>query len=118
MADGSIESRPQRLVEFIKMVPEGRAPKRADRSGAGYLPGRAMRYCDAMTSATGYGYWAFPPIDLQLMWDGEQVYWSYDNAACWMPLSGSASGAAQFPALPTNSMKPPLPNSAATRPRS
>jgi hypothetical protein len=56
-----------------------------------------MRYCDALTSATGYGYWAFPPIDLQLMWDGEQIYWSYDNAACWLPLSGSSSGAAQFP---------------------
>lgn len=56
-----------------------------------------MRYCDALTTATGYGYWAFPPIDLQFMWDGEQVYWSYDDQVDWMPLSGSPSGAAQFP---------------------
>ncbi len=97
MADGSIVPRTQGVVEFVKLVGEGRPPKRADRSGAGSLPGRAMRYCDALTSATGYGYWLFPPIDLQLMWDGEQIFWSFDNAACWLPLSGATSGAAQFP---------------------
>ncbi len=85
------------VVQFVKMIPDGRPPKRADRSGAGYLPGRAMRYCDALTSATGYGYWVFPPIDLQLIWDGEQVYWSFGDAAAWLPLSGSPSGAIQFP---------------------
>lgn len=79
------------------MIGTGRSPKRADRAGAGLLPGRAMRYCDALTTATGYGYWLFPPIDLQLMWDGEQIFWSYEDAAAWLPLSGAESGAAQFP---------------------
>ena len=97
MVDGSIAPRSQGIVDFVKLIPEGRPPKRADKSAAGSLPGRAMRYCDALTSATGYGYWLFPPIDLQLMWDGEQIYWSYDNAAAWLPLSGAPSGAAQFP---------------------
>ncbi len=97
MADGSIASQPQAVLDVVKLVEQGRPPKRADRSGAGSLPGRAMRYCDALTSATGYGYWLFPPIDLQLMWDGEQIFWSYENAAAWMPLSGAATGAAQFP---------------------
>ena len=97
MADGMIQPRPQKLVDFVKLLPEGRPPKRADRSAAGYLPGRAMRYCEAITSATGYGYWAFPPIDIQLLWDGEEIFWSYGNAAAWLPLSGTASGAAQFP---------------------
>ncbi len=85
------------VVQIVKLIPDGRPPKRADRSGAGYLPGRAMRYCDALTSATGYGYWVFPPIDLQLIWDGEQIYWSFGDAAAWLPLSGSSSGAVQFP---------------------
>lgn len=97
MADGSILSEPQGLLEIVKLIDQGRPPKRADRSAGGGLPGRAMRYCDALTTATGYGYWLFPPIDLQLMWDGEQVFWSYDNAAAWMPLSGAATGAVQFP---------------------
>ena len=85
------------VVEFVKLVPEGRDPKRADRSGAGFLPGRAMRYCDALTTATGYGYWLFPPIDLQFLWDGEQVYWCYGDNTGWLPLSGTPSSAAQFP---------------------
>lgn len=97
MADGMILPPKRGIVEFAKLIPDGRAPKRADRSGAGYLPGSAMGYCDALTSATGFGFWLFPPIDLQLLWDGDQVYWSYGNAACWLPLSGAASGAAQFP---------------------
>jgi hypothetical protein len=97
MADGSIQPQAQNVLELVKLLDQGRAPKRADRSGAGVLPGRAMRYCDSLTTATGYGYWLFPPIDLQLMWDGEQIFWSYDNAAAWLPLSGAASGAAQFP---------------------
>ena len=85
------------VVDFVKLIPEGRPPKRADRSGAGSIPGRAMRFCDALTSATGYGYWLFPPMDLQLLWDGEQVHWSLDGGSEWLALSGSPSGAAQFP---------------------
>ena len=56
-----------------------------------------MRYCEALTTATGYGYWLFPPVDLRLMWDGEQSFWSYGEDERWMPLSGTGSRAAQFP---------------------
>ena len=56
-----------------------------------------MRYCDALTSATGYGYWVFPPMDLRLLWDGEQIFWSYGQDETWQPLSGTDSGAVQFP---------------------
>jgi hypothetical protein len=85
------------IVEFFRLIPEARAPKRAERSAAGYLPSRAMRYCDALTSATGYGYWLFPPLDLRLLWDGEQVVWSYGDDERWLPLSATDSGAVQFP---------------------
>ncbi len=85
------------IVDFCRLIPQARPPKRADRSAAGYLPSRAMRYCDALTSATGYGYWVFPPMDLRLIWDGEQVSWSYGEDERWLPLSGTDSGAAQFP---------------------
>ena len=56
-----------------------------------------MRYCDALTSATGYGYWLFPPMDFRLLWDGEQVFWSYGEDETWLPISGTDSGAVQFP---------------------
>lgn len=90
MKDGS-------LVEFCRLIPQACAPKRAERSGAGYIPSRAMRYCDALTTATGYGYWVFPPTDIRLLWDGEQVFWSYGDDDAWMPLSGTNSSAVQFP---------------------
>lgn len=85
------------IVEFVQMLPEGRPPKRADRSGAGYIPARALRFCDALCTSTGYGYWLFPPIDMSVLWDGEQVFWSIGDTDEWMALSGSHSGAAQFP---------------------
>ncbi|HTT80194.1 MAG TPA: hypothetical protein VMF86_10990, partial [Stellaceae bacterium] len=56
-----------RTVEFFRLIQEARPPKRAERAAAGYLPSRAMRYCDALTSATAYGYWIFPPIDIRLL---------------------------------------------------
>lgn len=90
MKDGSV-------IEFCRLIPEASLPKRAERSGAGYVPSRAMRYCDALTTATGYGYWVFPPMDIRLLWDGEQVFWSFGDDEAWMPISGTDSGAVQFP---------------------
>jgi len=85
------------LVEFFCMVPDARPPKRAERSAAGYLPSRAMRYCDALTSATGFGYWIFAPISFRLMWDGEQIFWCLSEDDDWLPLSGTDSGSIQLP---------------------
>jgi len=85
------------IVEFFRLIRSTRPAKRAERAAAGYLPSRAMRYCDALTSATGYGYWVFPPMDIRLLWDGEQVFWSYGEDEGWLPLSGTDSGAVQFP---------------------
>ena len=86
-----------RVVEFFRLIQPTRSPKRAERAAAGFLPARAMRYCDALTSATGYGYWVFPPMDIRLLWDGEQIFWSYGLDETWLPLSGTDSGAVQFP---------------------
>ena len=85
------------IVEFFRLIEQTRSPKRAERSAAGYLPARGLRYCDALTSATGYGYWVFPPMDIRLLWDGEQIFWSYGADETWLPLSGTDSGAVQFP---------------------
>jgi hypothetical protein len=88
---------PDSIVQFFRLIHPARPPKRAERSGAGYLPSRAMRYCDALTSATGYGYWVFPPIDVRLLWTGEHILWSYGEDETWLPLSGTDSSAVQFP---------------------
>ncbi len=36
-------------------------------------------------------------MDFRLLWDGEQVFWSFGQDETWMPLSGTDSGAIQFP---------------------
>jgi Family of unknown function (DUF6065) len=86
-----------RIVEFYRVIPDAKFPKKAERSAAGYLPTRGFRYCDALTSATGFGFWVFPPMDFRLMWDGEQIFWSFGEDESWLPLSGTDSGAVQYP---------------------
>ena len=36
-------------------------------------------------------------MDIRLLWDGEQIFWSYGPDETWLPLSGTDSGAVQFP---------------------
>jgi hypothetical protein len=81
------------IIQFHRLIEQARLPQRADRSAAGTLPTRAYRYCDAVTSATGYGWWVFPPMDLQLIWDGQDIFWHFADAPDWLPLSS----AVQFP---------------------
>jgi hypothetical protein len=80
------------LVTFHRLVPRGRLPMRADKSAAGSLPTRAFRYCEAVVTAAGFGYYVFSPIDFSLMWDGTSVSWSWDGGPGWQPLTS-----AQFP---------------------
>lgn len=78
------------IVQFHQLTNRGRAPMRADRSACGTLPVRAVRYCEAVTSATAFGWWLFPPIGLDIMWDGSDIFWRCDDAPDWMPLHPSA----------------------------
>jgi Family of unknown function (DUF6065) len=80
------------LVTFHRFIPNARLPQRADRSAAGSLPTRAFRYCEPATSASGYGYYVFPPIGFSLQWDGHDIMWTWDGATAWFPLRS-----AQFP---------------------
>jgi hypothetical protein len=81
------------IARFYRLIEQARLPQRADRSAAGTLPTRAYRYCEAVTSAAGYGWWVFPPTDLQFMWDGHDIFWQCTGDPDWLPLMT----AAQFP---------------------
>lgn len=81
------------IVSFYRLIQQARLPQRADRSALGTLPTRSYRYCDAVTSASGYGWWVFSPMDLQLIFDGTEIFWHFDGAPDWLPLQPSA----QFP---------------------
>jgi hypothetical protein len=79
-------------VTFYSAVPGSRPPLRADSSVLGTLPARGFQYCEALRSASSFGWYVFPPIDFTLQWDGSQVIWTYHGAKSWYPL-----GSAQFP---------------------
>jgi hypothetical protein len=81
-----------KLVVFHRFVPQARLPMRADRSAMGTLPTRAFRYCEAIVTASSFGYYVFSPIDFTLMWDGAEIRWTYEGAAGWDRLT-----VAQFP---------------------
>ncbi len=80
------------LVRFHRLTAETRLPQRADRSAGGTIPARAARFCDAITAASAFGYYIFPPMDLSLVWDGSDIFWTYSGVDRWLPLV-----AAQFP---------------------
>jgi hypothetical protein len=75
------------IATFFRFVPGCQLPMRADRAAAGTMPTRAFRYCEAMTSASGFGWYVFPPITFSLMWDGgSEIFWTYKGQDAWFPL--------------------------------
>lgn len=81
------------FVRFHSLFPGCRPPQRAARAADGTLPTRAFQHCEPVCSASGFGWYLFPPMDLQLVWDGgRDIQWSYAGAEGWYQL-----GAAQFP---------------------
>ena len=68
---------------------------RADRFASGTLSMRAARYCEAVTAASGFGWWLFPPVETLLSWDGRIILWSTDGDD-WLPVDD----AVDFPGFP------------------
>ena len=83
---------PNAFATFYGAIPGARAPIRADASVLGTLPARGFQYCDALRTASSFGWYVFPPIDFTLQWDGSQILWTYRGAKGWQVLAS-----AQFP---------------------
>ena len=81
------------IIRFHQLLPVGRPPIRAERTALGTLPLRAAQYCEAVTSATAFGWWVFSPIDQEFLWDGDDISWRCDEVREWLPLQPSR----QFP---------------------
>ena len=80
------------ICQFYRLIPGAPEPRRADRSADGTLPTRAYRYCESVASASGFGWYIYPPLNFSLIWDGVEIAWTYEGAEGWYPLRG-----AQFP---------------------
>ncbi len=84
-----------RIISFYRAVPQSFAPMRADRGALGVLPTAAFQYCEAVTSASAFGWYVFPPMSFHLQWDGTDVLWTHEGAESWFPLTSC-----HFPQFP------------------
>jgi hypothetical protein len=80
------------VCQFYRLIPSAPEPRRADRSAEGTLPVIAYRYCEAIASASAFGWYLYPPLSFSLVWDGTEIAWTYEGAEGWYPLRG-----AQYP---------------------
>ena len=60
------------ICQFYRLIPDAPEPRRADRSADGMLPTEAYRYCEAMASASAFGWYIYPPLNFSLIWDGTE----------------------------------------------
>jgi hypothetical protein len=82
-------------VTFYRAIPQSFEPMRADRSALGVIPTAAFQYCEALTSASAFGWYVFSPMTFHLQWDGTDVVWSHDDDDAWHPFT-----AEHFPEFP------------------
>jgi Family of unknown function (DUF6065) len=78
------------LVEFFQLIPNARPPSRADRAVGGVIPARALRYCEALTTASAFGWYVFLPLSFKIVWDGHDMLWTYEGLEEWLPLTRDA----------------------------
>lgn len=84
------------IATFYRIVPGAMMPMRADRAALGTLPVAALQYCEAITSASSFGWYAFPALSFHVQWDGTNFIWTYDDGDTWFPVKGEhAPGFAQ-----------------------
>ena len=66
-------------VTFFRMVPRAIPPMRADKSAMGYLPTPAFQFCEALRTASSWGWYVFPPTDISLVFDGHDIAYLVDG---------------------------------------
>ena len=62
------------LVTFYKAYPDSLPAMSADRSALGTIPTQAYQYCEALTTASAFGWYAFPAATVSLYFDGIDIY--------------------------------------------
>ena len=78
---------PEHIATFYRAIPDSFAPMRADRAALGVIPHAAFQYCEALTSASAFGWYLFSPMTFYLQWDGTDVLWTHDETDTWYPLA-------------------------------
>lgn len=69
----------QRTVTFHRIYADAIPPMRADRSALGSIPAAAHQYCEALCTASAFGWYVFPPADIRLKWNGAEAFIDVDG---------------------------------------
>ncbi|MCG8461206.1 MAG: DUF6065 family protein [Holophagales bacterium] len=83
---GSPGSEQTPLATFYQLYPDAPSPTLADATLGGSIPLRALKHCEPFTSASGFGWFVYPPIDFSLRWEGEVIYWKQRLEEPWRVL--------------------------------
>jgi Family of unknown function (DUF6065) len=75
----------QETVTFFRAYPDAISPMRAEKSALGTMPTMAYRHCEPMRTASSFGWYFFPPVDIQLKWDGSDTF--VRQGRRWQPLT-------------------------------
>jgi hypothetical protein len=73
------------VVTFRRAAPAAISPLRGDKAALGTLPTAAYQYCEPVRTASSFGWYIFPPLDIRLMWNGVDLY--YASAGQWCELT-------------------------------
>lgn len=57
---------------------------RAEHSAVGTMPAAAFQYCEAMRTASAFGWYIYPPKDIHLMFDGKEIFYYEEDQ--WFPV--------------------------------
>jgi hypothetical protein len=80
----------QPIVTFHRVYQDALPPLRSDKSALGTLPTACHQYCEPARMASAYGWYVFPAADVQLRWDGVDVYHAVEG--CWEKLTSTTLG--------------------------
>ena len=62
------------LATFYRVYPEALPVMRADRTALGTLPAAALQHCEAICTASAFGWYVFPAHDLSIWFDGTDIF--------------------------------------------
>lgn len=60
-------------MKFYRLYPNTLPPMKAEKSALGSLPTAGFQYCEPVRTASSYGWLVFPPKDIHLRFDGQEV---------------------------------------------
>ncbi len=62
------------LIRVWRLHPEGAQIVAADKTLMGDAPTGAVRWCGPFTHANAYGFWLYPPLDIDITWHGGRSF--------------------------------------------